>query len=166
MRIEKSTFTIALATVLLLDVGAAQAELREYWLFDDGSGTSAANEIGDGNTGTLVGPPAWITNGLEPKLTGRSVLPSTAALDFEASVKPIARDLLAQDMWESIQRVRVQVRVNGERLSAETNAVWRAVSLLVQEGAQAPQPPRRAALDLARYNRVVDRQEVIDLRVA
>ena len=70
------------AAMVLLVAVAAQAQQQEYWLFDDGSGTSAANEIGGGNTGTLVGTPAWITSGLEPKLTDRSILPSTAALDF------------------------------------------------------------------------------------
>ncbi len=84
VKIAKRTIATAVtAAGILVGVGAAQAEPREYWLLDDGSGTSAANEVGGGNTATLVGPPAWITTGLEPKLTDRSVLPSTAALDFD-----------------------------------------------------------------------------------
>jgi hypothetical protein len=65
---------------------AAQAALVQYWRLDDGVGTTAANEVG-GNTGTLVpGPtPTWTNTGLYPPLTTRTFLPSTYALDFEAS---------------------------------------------------------------------------------
>jgi hypothetical protein len=70
-------FTIAVA------VPDPLPEPVQYWLFDDGSGTNAANLVTNGNTGTLVNSPAWITSGLEPKLTSRTDYPSTAALDFE-----------------------------------------------------------------------------------
>jgi hypothetical protein len=68
-------------TIVVVDADPLP-EPVQYWLFDDGNGTTAANLVTNGNTGTLVGPPAWITTGLEPKLTSRSDWPSTAALDF------------------------------------------------------------------------------------
>jgi hypothetical protein len=34
-----------------------------WWKFDDGSGTSAVDSSGNGNTGTLVNSPAWTTAG-------------------------------------------------------------------------------------------------------
>lgn len=65
---------------------AAEAALVQYWRFDDGAGTTAANEVG-GNTGTLIpGPtPTWTNSGLNPLLTSRTYLPSTYALDFETN---------------------------------------------------------------------------------
>jgi hypothetical protein len=60
----------------------------QYWLFDDRSGSTAANLISGGNTGTLVNSPSWITGGLEPKLTTRTDYPSRAALDFDSGATP------------------------------------------------------------------------------
>jgi hypothetical protein len=36
----------------------------QYWTFDDGSGTTADNQIRTGNKGTLVGSPEWVTPGV------------------------------------------------------------------------------------------------------
>ena len=35
--------------------------LAGYWKFDEGSGTTAADSSGNGNTGTLVGSPSWVS---------------------------------------------------------------------------------------------------------
>jgi hypothetical protein len=66
-------------------VGDVEAALVQWWTFDDGSGTTATNQVGGGNTGTLKptgSEPLWITTGLAPELTGRASVPSTAALEF------------------------------------------------------------------------------------
>jgi hypothetical protein len=55
----------------------------QYWTFDDASGTTAANLATNGNSGTLVNSPTWITTGLAPKLTSRDDFPSKAALDLD-----------------------------------------------------------------------------------
>jgi VCBS repeat-containing protein len=47
----------------------------QHWKFEEGSGTTAANEIAGGNTGTLVGSPTWTAPGQS----------STAALDFDGT---------------------------------------------------------------------------------
>ena len=60
-----------------IEVSRGDLATVQYWLLDDGSGTTAANQIPGGNTGALVGTPTWITTGLPPNL------PSTAALDFD-----------------------------------------------------------------------------------
>lgn len=63
---------------------ACQAALVQYWTFDDGAGTTAANSVG-GNTATLVpggAGPTWVTTGLASPLTARGFMPSTAALSL------------------------------------------------------------------------------------
>lgn len=74
--------------VLVFSVpGTCFAGLVQYWTFDDGAGTTAANEVGP-NTGTLVpggSGPDWVTSGLGTPLTSRSFMPSTAALSLDPS---------------------------------------------------------------------------------
>ncbi len=57
-----------------------------YWKFDDGTGTTAADSSGNGNTGTLVNGPTWTVGKLGQALAfdGLSnyvTVPSTAALN-------------------------------------------------------------------------------------
>ena len=62
----------------------ALGALVQYWKFDDGSGTTAANSAG-GNTGILnpgVTGPTWVSSGLATPIATRPFQPSTAALDF------------------------------------------------------------------------------------
>ena len=76
---------VALLVAGLGLAGAAEGALVQWWRFDDGAGTTAANQIAGGNTGALrpVGSePLWVLTGLAPALTGRASFPSTAALDF------------------------------------------------------------------------------------
>lgn len=42
-------------------IGNLNAGLMGYWKFDDGSGSTAADSSGNGNTGTLVNTPTWTT---------------------------------------------------------------------------------------------------------
>jgi hypothetical protein len=53
----------------------AAAPTVQYWTFDDGKGTTAANAIGTGNAGTLAGAPKWSKPGVG----------SAGALDLNAS---------------------------------------------------------------------------------
>jgi Concanavalin A-like lectin/glucanases superfamily len=39
-----------------------QPDLVEYWKFDEGSGTSASDSSGQGNSGTLQNSPAWVNS--------------------------------------------------------------------------------------------------------
>ncbi|MBI2116975.1 MAG: hypothetical protein HYT85_18110 [candidate division NC10 bacterium] len=60
--------------------------LAAYWAFEEGTGTTAADSSGNGNTGTLVNGPAWtagrIGQGLAfDGLTNYVTVPSTAALN-------------------------------------------------------------------------------------
>lgn len=73
---------IGIAVAYLSLATCVKANLIQYWSFDDGSGTTAANSVGGGNTGNLNGSPAWITTGLAAPLISRVNNPSTAALDF------------------------------------------------------------------------------------
>jgi Concanavalin A-like lectin/glucanases superfamily len=43
--------------------GCTGVGLAGWWKFDDGSGTSAVDSSGNGNTGTLVNTPTWTTSG-------------------------------------------------------------------------------------------------------
>ena len=45
-------------------VGDTATGLVGYWKFDDGSGTSAIDSSGNGNTGTLQNTPTWTTSGM------------------------------------------------------------------------------------------------------
>src|ERR1019366_5109600 len=45
-------------------VGNTTTGLVGWWKLDDGSGTSAADSSGTGNTGTLTNGPAWTTGGM------------------------------------------------------------------------------------------------------
>ena len=38
------------------------ANLRGYWKFDEGTGTTTSDASGNGNNGTLVNGPAWISS--------------------------------------------------------------------------------------------------------
>ncbi len=41
----------------------AATNMLLHWAFDDGSGTNAVDTSGSGRDGTLIGNPAWVTNG-------------------------------------------------------------------------------------------------------
>jgi regulation of enolase protein 1 (concanavalin A-like superfamily) len=51
----------ALLTAVLCATPGWGATLAAYWNLDEGSGTTAADVSGSGNTGTLVNSPAWTT---------------------------------------------------------------------------------------------------------
>ena len=46
-----------------------QANLVAYWRFDEGSGNYAHDSSGNGNTGTLLNGPAWVTIPFPPSVT-------------------------------------------------------------------------------------------------
>ena len=55
------TYSVVLALVLSLALsGMVQAELVGWWRFDEGSGTTAQDTSGNGNTGIVNGNPQWI----------------------------------------------------------------------------------------------------------
>ncbi|UCG48608.1 MAG: hypothetical protein JSU94_02305, partial [Phycisphaerales bacterium] len=56
---KKLVFLSSLALVLGVS-GASRADLVGHWMFDDGSGTVAADSSGNGLNGTLVGSPEWV----------------------------------------------------------------------------------------------------------
>jgi len=47
--------------VTLSLAGSAPAALIAHWALDDGAGTTASDSSGNGNSGTLIGGPVWIT---------------------------------------------------------------------------------------------------------
>jgi hypothetical protein len=49
-------------------VTAQQSGLVAYWKFDEGSGSTAFDTSGYGNTGTLSGGPTWITDQTQCKI--------------------------------------------------------------------------------------------------
>src|ERR1700692_4550652 len=49
----------ALLTAVLCATPGWGATLAAYWNLDEGSGTTAADVSGSGNTGTLVNSPSW-----------------------------------------------------------------------------------------------------------
>jgi len=55
---KKATYLFFSVLVLSM-AGHASAELVGYWKFDEGAGTSALDASGQGNDGTLKGPPEW-----------------------------------------------------------------------------------------------------------
>jgi regulation of enolase protein 1 (concanavalin A-like superfamily) len=62
MRIRQSRFILSTATILAVALWATPgwgATLAAYWNLDEGSGTTAADVSGSGNTGTLVNSPSW-----------------------------------------------------------------------------------------------------------
>jgi len=52
---------ITVTALMLLVSGSAHAALVGHWALDDGSGTTASDSSGNGNTGTLNGDTAWTT---------------------------------------------------------------------------------------------------------
>jgi hypothetical protein len=70
---------MVVAVAVLFVAGQAQAGLIGHWKLDDGSGTTAADEIDSpSQDGTLFGDPTWVTTGLPSVPSG-----TTAALDFD-----------------------------------------------------------------------------------
>ena len=60
--------------------------LAAWWKFDEASGTTCADSSGNGNTGTLVGPPAWVHGKSGTALNFRSrseyvVIPNSPTLE-------------------------------------------------------------------------------------
>lgn len=58
-----------------------------YWKLDDGSGTSAADASGNGNTGTLVNSPSWVAGQINGALSfngtnQRAYVTSSSSLNF------------------------------------------------------------------------------------
>jgi hypothetical protein len=63
----KKTFAVIIIGLLWLSVFAvfapqvkAQVGLAGYWKFDEGSGNTAGDSSGNGNTGTLINSPTWV----------------------------------------------------------------------------------------------------------
>jgi Concanavalin A-like lectin/glucanases superfamily/Bacterial Ig domain len=68
--LRKVKFFLAFCTVLFtheLTTGYVAAQLQNglvgHWSFDDGSGTTASDSSGNGNTATLINGPSWSTAG-------------------------------------------------------------------------------------------------------
>ena len=69
-RLRNVRFFLAVGIFLLahgLTTGYVAAQLQNgligYWSFDDGTGTTAADSSGNGNTATLVNGPSWVSSG-------------------------------------------------------------------------------------------------------
>ena len=56
-----STANLEIASDQIFRIAAITDGLVGYWNFDEGSGTTAADSSGTGNTGTLINGPAWTT---------------------------------------------------------------------------------------------------------
>jgi len=95
--------------------GAPTTGLVGYWKFDDGSGTSAADSSGNGNTGTLQNAPTWTSSGMingALTLNGTSQyvsVASTAALNpgsitvsawFKLSATPSGRTAVVEKWYD------------------------------------------------------------------
>jgi hypothetical protein len=65
---RQTTCLAALAAALVLGSGAAGAATVGYWRFEEGSGSSAADLSGNGNTGTLAGGAAFVSSVLYPEV--------------------------------------------------------------------------------------------------
>lgn len=86
--------------------------LVAWWKFDDGSGTSATDSTGNGNTGTLTNGPTWTTGRKGGALyfdgTDDYVEVPYAGIDFERteaftiSVWAIWEDYLPPGWWQAI----------------------------------------------------------------
>jgi len=62
---RKLLFLASFVLVLGLTLtGPARADLVAWWMFDDGSGTTALDSSGNGNNGTLTGDPQWVAGQL------------------------------------------------------------------------------------------------------
>lgn len=53
-------YTRALSADDVQQLGGLDMDLFSWWKLDDGSGTSAVDSSGNGNTGTLVNSPSWV----------------------------------------------------------------------------------------------------------
>ncbi len=60
---------VALALCLGLFVGTTHADLAGHWNFNEGEGTVAHDSSGNGNDGTLEGPPQWVPGQLGTALS-------------------------------------------------------------------------------------------------
>jgi hypothetical protein len=58
-----------------------QSDLVAYWKFDEGTGTTAADSSGNGNTGTLVNGPQWVSGISGKALYFDGVAANVAVLD-------------------------------------------------------------------------------------
>jgi len=66
---RKIWFSILAITLLLsifvsgrmIQSASAEETLLAYWKFDEGSGTTAGDSSGNGNDGTLVNGPTWVS---------------------------------------------------------------------------------------------------------
>ena len=48
--------------LVLVVAGSASADLVAHWTFDEGSGAVVTDSSGNGNDGTIVNNPAWISH--------------------------------------------------------------------------------------------------------
>ncbi|MHC4656870.1 MAG: LamG domain-containing protein, partial [Planctomycetota bacterium] len=62
------SFILVLGLVLTNTAEAANPDLVGWWMFDDGAGTTALDSSGNGNDGTLVGGPVWVTGQIDGAL--------------------------------------------------------------------------------------------------
>ncbi|WP_314584853.1 LamG-like jellyroll fold domain-containing protein [Paenibacillus terrigena] len=65
-----------------INVTVKPAELVAHWKFDEGSGTTAGDSSGNGNTGTLVNNPTWTDSG---KIGGALAFSGGSRAEFNAS---------------------------------------------------------------------------------
>ncbi|MDE1855242.1 MAG: LamG domain-containing protein [Candidatus Micrarchaeota archaeon] len=129
-RTTVSTSTTIPQTTTVTLTGSLQA----YWKFDEGSGSTAYDSSGNGNTGTLVNSPAWVPGKLGDALSfnGRNQYVSTNyygvsgghARTFIAWVKvsgacynPVC-DILTYGSEESGARIEWSIEGNGVGLRA------------------------------------------------
>ncbi len=72
-----------------------------YWELDDGSGTSAADASGNGNTGTLTNGPTWTTGKINGAVTFNSGATNGQYIDAGASVDDSITNAFALSAWIS-----------------------------------------------------------------
>ena len=101
-RAKAAALVFALSTLVSLPVFAQSAGLVAAYSFDEGAGTAAADNSGNGNTGSLVGGAAWSTTakfGAAASFDGTNdrvdiadsnTLDLTSGMTLEAWVRPTA----------------------------------------------------------------------------
>jgi len=114
-QIHLACYALVLGLTLTHAAWAADPTLVGWWRLDDGTGTTAADSSGRGNTGTVVGSPAWTTDG---KLGGALQFSASGYVDCGSDSSLALGDAVSMAAWIKVAAVGIDHKVGGNQNNA------------------------------------------------
>jgi hypothetical protein len=103
---------------------ASDSGLIAHWFFDDGQGTIARNQVGDGSHGTLVNKPTWIPGKIGGALRFSSSFDNHIVVPSSPALNSIKNQMTVAAWVFKLEGGFLYERILGRRMGAEHDDLW------------------------------------------